>query len=255
MIELDNVSKVFVQSPHDQPPKETLAVSELSFRVETGEALALIGTSGCGKTTTLKMINRLVEPSSGCIRLDGVDTASIEATRLRRKMGYVVQNGGLFPHMTVAQNVGLLNQLEGWSRADLRTRVDELLELVNLPPDKFAKRYPRELSGGQQQRVGVARALALDPKIVLMDEPFGALDPITRDQLHQEFLQLKERLKKTLILVTHDLHEAFLLADKVALMDKGRLIQLGTQQDFREAPKHAFVEQFMHKHLTREEPS
>jgi osmoprotectant transport system ATP-binding protein len=248
VIELVHATKVF----RDPEGRDVVAVDNLSLRVEAGETLALIGTSGCGKTTTMKLVNRLVEPTSGSVRVDDIDVTDWDLTRLRRHIGYVIQTGGLFPHMTVARNVGLLCELEGWGRDRTRDRARELLALVNLPPDEFAGRYPRDLSGGQRQRVGVARALALDPPYVLMDEPFGALDPITRDQLHEEFVQLKARVHKTIMLVTHDMAEAFALADRVALMEAGRLVQVGNEADFRERPASPFVSEFLRNHLGQE---
>ena len=244
MIELDHVRKLF-----GSPGEEVVAVDDVSLAVEAGETVCLIGTSGSGKTTALKMVNRLVEPTSGRILVGGHDVAESDVIRLRRSIGYVIQRGGLFPHLDVAGNVGLLCELEGWKQDDVRRRVGGLLELVNLPPAEFSERFPHELSGGQQQRVGVARALALDPKIVLMDEPFGALDPITREQLHEEFVSLEEKVKKTILLVTHDLAEAFKLGDRVALMDHGRLIQVGTEDDFRERPASEFVAEFVSSHV------
>jgi len=245
LIELESVTKVF-RGPDG---RDVVAVDDLSLRVAEGETLSLIGTSGCGKTTTMKMVNRLVAPTSGTIRVDGEDIAHRDPIRLRRSIGYVIQSGGLFPHMTVARNVGLLCRLEGMDRAAERARAYELLELVNLDPSEYADRYPRELSGGQRQRVGVARALALDPPYVLMDEPFGALDPITRDQVRDEFALLQERVGKTIILVTHDMAEAFRLADRIALMDEGRIVQIGVEEDFRERPATPFVEEFLRSHL------
>ena len=221
----------------------------MSLTVEAGETVCLIGTSGSGKTTALKMVNRLVEPTSGRVLVGGRDVAESDVIRLRRSMGYVIQKGGLFPHLSVANNVGLLCELEGWKRKDAGRRVSELLELVNLPPAEYSERFPHELSGGQQQRVGVAREPPLDPKIVLMDEPFGALDPITREQLHEEFMRLEEKVKKTILLVTHDLTEAFKLGDRVALMDRGRLIQVGTEDDFRQRPANEHVAQFVGSHV------
>ncbi len=244
MIELDRVSKVF-----GAPPGAVCAVDEVSFLVEDGETVCLIGTSGSGKTTTLKMVNRLEEPTSGRIRVDGRDIQDQDVIRLRRSLGYVIQRGGLLPHRTVAENIGLLPRLEGWPAARIRSRVEELLDLVSLPPERFAGRHPHELSGGQQQRVGVARALALDPSHVLMDEPFGALDPLTRDSLQEEFLRLKSRVGKTILLVTHDLAEAFRLGDRVALMHEGRLVQIGTRADLRRRPATPFVEEFLRSHL------
>lgn len=243
MIELDNASKVFASQGED-----VVAVDGMSLRVTEGETVCLIGTSGSGKTTALKMVNRLVEPTGGRVLVGGQDVRETDVIRLRRSMGYVIQKGGLLPHLTVARNVGLLCELEGWSRKDARRRVEELLELVNLPPADFAGRFPHELSGGQQQRVGVARALALDPEIILMDEPFGALDPITRGQLHREFATLEEKVKKTILLVTHDLTEAFALADRVAVMDGGRLLQVGTEDELRRQPADDFVARFVGSH-------
>jgi len=218
--------------------------------VQDGETHCLIGTSGCGKTTTLRMVNRLEDPSAGSIRLGGEEVAELDVYRLRRRIGYVIQTGGLFPHMTVAKNVGIMCELEGWTAQDTRRQVDDLLKLVNLPAEEFAGRYPGELSGGQRQRVGVARALALDPDYVLMDEPFGALDPITRSQIHEEFQQLLVQVHKTVLLVTHDLGEAFKLADRVSIMDQGRLIQTGTEHELKSQPANAFVADFLAGHVT-----
>lgn len=245
MIELLDVSKVFV----DSEGKEVAAVSGLTLDVAAGETVSLIGTSGSGKTTTMKLINRLIEPTSGRVLFDGKDITQWDVIRLRRSIGYVIQRGGLFPHLSVAENIGLLCALEGWPRERTKQRVDELLRLVNLPPEDYAARFPRDLSGGQRQRVGVARALALDPPCILMDEPFGALDPITRDQLHDEFLQLEEQVDKTIVLVTHDMAEAFKLADRVVLMDAGSIVQSGTEEDFRQRPANEFVRQFLQSHL------
>jgi len=241
MIELQGVRKVFAG-----PAGPVVAVDEVTLRVERGRVLCLVGTSGCGKTTTMKLINRLVEPTLGTVRVDGHDVRERDPTRLRRGIGYVVQQGGLFPHMTVARNVGLLCRLEGWSPERTAARVVELLEMVGL--ETLADRYPRALSGGQQQRVSVARALALDPPLVLMDEPFGALDPITRHQLHAEFTDLRTRLNKTIVMVTHDLSEAFTLGDQVALMDGGRVVQTGTEAELRQHPATPFVTDFLHAH-------
>jgi osmoprotectant transport system ATP-binding protein len=245
VIELCNVSKVFDGARGER----VVAVDELSLEVPTGTTLCLIGTSGSGKTTTMKLINRLIEPSSGRVRLGGEDVAGVDVIVLRRRIGYVIQKGGLFPHMTVEANVGLLCRLEGWAPPDVSRRVAELLELVNLPAANFGKRYPRELSGGQRQRVGVARALALDPAYVLMDEPFGALDPITRRQIHEEFLALQARVAKTMVIVTHDMSEAFKLGDRIALMDGGKLVQIGREADFRERPVSDFVVEFLRSHV------
>ena len=202
-------------------------VEGVSFVVPAGETLVMLGRSGSGKTTTLKLINRLNDPSAGEVRVEGKSTRDWDPIRLRRRIGYVIQETGLFPHFDVESNVALVPRLEGWSEERIRPRVRELLEMVGLEPSRFSKRYPKELSGGQRQRVGVARALAADPAIVLMDEPFGALDPITRTELQREFSELVRRLGKTICVVTHDIGEAFALATKIALFKDGRLIELG----------------------------
>jgi osmoprotectant transport system ATP-binding protein len=245
MIEFQEVSKVF--SGHEG--REVVAVDRVSLRVREGETVCLIGTSGSGKTTCMKMVNRLIEPTSGAILVGGERVQDQNPIRLRRQIGYVIQKAGLLPHLTVARNIGLLCKLEGWSKDKIRSRVDLLLDLVNLPPDQYRSRFPLELSGGQQQRVGVARALALDPGYILMDEPFGALDPITRNGLHDEFLRLKEEVKKTTILVTHDLSEAFKLGDRIALLRAGKLVQIGTEDDFRYRPESEFVKDFVQNHV------
>jgi osmoprotectant transport system ATP-binding protein len=194
--------------------------------------MVLLGESGCGKTTTLRLVNRLLMPTSGEVVVEGRATSAWDPIRLRRRTGYVIQEAGLFPHFTVEQNVALVPGLEGWDKARVRARVLELLAIVGLDPDTFANRYPRELSGGQRQRVGVARALAADPPLLLMDEPFGALDPLTRSSLQKEFAELKSRLAKTVIFVTHDVREALMLGSRIALMDKGRIVLLETPQGF-----------------------
>jgi len=214
---------------------ERLAVDGVSFRVEAGELLALVGSSGSGKTTTLKMINRLVTPSAGRVLVDGEDAATLETHLLRRSIGYVFQGVGLFPHMSVGENVAVPLRLAGWEGERARARVTELLELVELDP-QLAPRQPSELSGGQQQRVGVARALAMSPRLMLLDEPFGALDPLTRDRLQQSFLELRRRLDLTAVLVTHDMAEALLLADRVGVMNSGRLVQIGSPAELLRAP-------------------
>jgi osmoprotectant transport system ATP-binding protein len=246
VIRFEAVSRVFPRGESDS----VTALDNLTLDIRAGETLALLGPSGCGKTTTLRLLNRLLEPSSGHIFVDEVDTATVDPVALRRRMGYVVQRGGLFPHLTVARNIGLLPELEGWSRGRIAARVDELLSLVRLPPDEFRDRFPKELSGGQQQRVGVARALALDPEFLLMDEPFGALDPITRKQLQQEFLELDSLIAKTVVLVSHDLDEAFLLGDRVALLNAGRLVQVGTPDDLQNDPSSDWVRSFVHGHAS-----
>lgn len=207
-------------------------VDKLNFQVLQGEVLVLLGRSGSGKTTTMKLINNLLTPSSGEVIVMGKPTTQWNPIQLRRKIGYVIQEIGLFPHFTVEQNVGLVPKLEGWEGDRIQSRVRQLLELVNLDPQHFAKRYPHQLSGGQRQRVGVARALAADPPVLLMDEPFGALDPITRLELQREFGQLQQQLGKTVIFVTHGIQEAFLLASRIGLMQDGRLVELGSPDDF-----------------------
>jgi osmoprotectant transport system ATP-binding protein len=214
---------------------DRLAVDGVSFRVEAGELLALVGASGSGKTTTLKMINRLVSPSAGRVLVEGEDAATMETHRLRRRIGYVFQGVGLFPHMSVGENVAVPLRLAGWNGERARERVTELLSLVELDA-KLASRRPSDLSGGQQQRVGVARALAVSPRLMLLDEPFGALDPLTRDRLQQSFVELRRRLDLTAVLVTHDMAEALLLADRVGVMNDGRLVQIGTPSELLRAP-------------------
>jgi len=207
-------------------------IDRLNLTVHRGEALVLLGESGCGKTTTLKLVNRLLVPTSGDVMVEGKATTDWDAIRLRRRTGYVIQEAGLFPHFTVERNVALVPNLEDWNEARVRQRVGELLSLVGLDPKQFADRYPGELSGGQRQRVGVARALAADPPLLLMDEPFGALDPLTRAALQKEFVELKSRLGKTVIFVTHDVREALLLGSRIALMDAGRIVLLETPTEF-----------------------
>lgn len=207
-------------------------VANLNFTIYQGEALILLGRSGSGKTTTMKLINGLFAPTQGYVRVQGRSTADWNVIKLRRQIGYVIQEIGLFPHFTIARNVGLVPALEGWKPKQIKARVYELLQLVGLDPKQFSDRYPHELSGGQRQRVGVARALAADPPILLMDEPFGALDPITRLELQQEFRRLQQQLNKTVVFVTHDIQEAFVLASRIGLMDTGRLAVLGTPKEF-----------------------
>ena len=207
-------------------------ISHLSFSVHRGETLVLLGESGCGKTTTLKLINRLLLPTSGQVVVEGKTTTEWDAIQLRRRTGYVIQEGGLFPHFTVARNVGLVPSLERADPEKIRSRVDELLSIVGLNPKEFAQRYPGELSGGQRQRVGVARALAAEPPLLLLDEPFGALDPLTRASLQRKFIEISRRLAKTAVFVTHDVREALLLGSRIGLMHKGKLLLLETPEDF-----------------------
>ena len=211
LIRLENVTKTY-------PGTDAPAVGNLTMDVYEGEVLVLVGPSGCGKSTTLRLINRLIEPSSGRIYLHGEDVTDIDASELRRRMGYVIQQVGLFPHRTIAENIATVPKLLGWDKARIADRVDELLELVSMDPATYRDRYPKELSGGQAQRVGVARALAADPEVLLMDEPFGAIDPITRDRLQNEFLRLQQDLKKTIVFVTHDIDEALRIGDRVLLL-------------------------------------
>ncbi len=217
------------------------AVNRVSFTVAEGETLGLIGTSGCGKSTTLKMLNRLIEPTSGRIVIAGKDARQIQPEKLRRRMGYAIQNTGLFPHYTVAENVAVVPRLLQWKEKRIAFRCEELLEMVGLPPGKFASRYPHSLSGGQQQRVGLARALAAEPPIILLDEPFGALDRITRRQIQQEFKQLESLLRKTVVLVTHDIFEAVTLCDRLCVMERGIVQQIGTPKELIFRPNNDFV--------------
>jgi osmoprotectant transport system ATP-binding protein len=208
-------------------------LENISFNIEEGETVVLLGRSGSGKTTTLKLINRLLEPTSGEVLVEGKKTTDWDPIRLRRRIGYVIQEIGLFPHFTVARNVALVPSLEAWPPEKVTARVNEMLSLVGLDPARFASRMPRELSGGQRQRVGVARALAADPSILLLDEPFGALDPITRGEIQKEFRALQKRLGKTMVFVTHDVREAFILADRIGLMQDGHLVTLVSVMEFK----------------------
>jgi osmoprotectant transport system ATP-binding protein len=228
------------------PRQKTNAVDSLTMHIPAGEIVMLVGPSGCGKTTSLKMINRLIEPTSGGITIAGDDIRSRNVDELRRHVGYVIQGGSLFPHMTVAGNIGITPGLLGWEKKRIDNRVEELLELVGLDPARYADRYPRELSGGQQQRVGVARGLAADPPVVLMDEPFGAVDPITRQRLQDELLSIQEELGKTIVCVTHDIDEAVKLGDRIAIFQQGaEIAQYDTPEAVLAAPANRFVEDFV----------
>ena len=237
MVRFEHVSKVYADG--------TRAVKDLNLEVQRGELICMIGPSGCGKTTTLKMVNRLHEPTSGKITVNGKDIMEMNPVELRRSIGYVIQQIGLFPHMTIAQNVELVPRLLGWDKERRRKRVDELLPLVGLDPDRYRKKYPRELSGGQQQRVGVIRALAAEPDLILMDEPFGALDPITRETLQDELKRIQRQLKVTIMFVTHDMNEALKLADRIVVMKDGEIHQIGTPEEILRHPKDEFVAQFI----------
>ena len=234
LIDIDRVSRTFDGG-------RSFAVSDVTLELFPGETLAIVGESGSGKTTTIKMINRLLEPSSGRIVLEGEDTAGMDPVELRRKIGYVLQDVGLFPHWSVFDNVATIPRLKGWSPAEVETRVGELLTMVGLPFRDFRHRMPAGLSGGQKQRVGFARALAGRPSILLMDEPFGALDPITRDVLQREFQKLRHELKLTVVIVTHDMMEALLLADRIAIMRGGRIVEEGTPSVLLKEPKTSYT--------------
>ncbi|GAA5036379.1 hypothetical protein GCM10023258_39290 [Terrabacter aeriphilus] len=238
-IELDGITKTY-------PGQGRSAVEDFSMRVEPGELVMFVGPSGCGKTTTMKMVNRIIEPTSGSIRIDDKDVLSIDPNQLRRHIGYVIQQIGLFPHLTIAENVGAVPRLLGWPKARIADRVEELLTTVQLDPGTFAHRYPKQLSGGQQQRVGVARALAADPPVMLMDEPFGATDPITREKLQAEFLRLQSDIGKTIIFVTHDFDEAIRLGDRIAVLsDRSHIEQFDTPAAILAAPANDYVRSFI----------
>ncbi len=236
MIRLEQVTKYY---------GNTIAVNELSLEVSQGEVCVLIGPSGCGKTTTLRMVNRLIEPTAGHIFINGRDNSQIKPERLRQSIGYAIQSVGLFPHMTVAANIATVPELLHWGKSRIAGRIEELLILVGLNPAEYAWKYPNQLSGGEAQRVGVARALAADPPILLMDEPFGAVDPLTRERLQAQFLRIQQEVKKTTILVTHDLDEAIRLADRIAIMESGKLVQYDTPETILSKPANKFVHDFV----------
>ena len=239
MIRLDRLSKRYPGQRHP-------AVQELSMEIPEGEIVILVGPSGCGKTTTMKMINRIIEPSGGHIFLQGDDVTGVNPDRLRRHIGYVIQQIGLFPHMTIAANIATVPKLLGWKGDRIRQRVDELLELVGMDPSQYRHRYPKELSGGQLQRIGVARALAGDPPVMLMDEPFGAIDPITRERLQNEFLRLQSEIRKTIVFVTHDIDEAIKMGDRIAILREHSIIaQYDTPEHILSAPADDFVAGFV----------
>ncbi|MGH2427698.1 MAG: betaine/proline/choline family ABC transporter ATP-binding protein [Candidatus Limnocylindria bacterium] len=225
---------------------DTPAVTDLTLEIPAGQICVLVGPSGCGKTTTMKMVNRLVEPTSGRVTIDGQDVMSLPAVELRRRIGYVIQQVGLFPHLTVADNVAVVPRLLRWKAQRVKERTEELLDLVGLEPGQYRSRYPNELSGGERQRVGVARALAADPPVMLMDEPFGAVDPIRRDRLQNEFLRLQARVRKTIVFVTHDVDEAIKMADRIAILQRGGILaQYDTPDAILAAPASEFVERFV----------
>ena len=240
MIEARHVQKSF--------PGGVQAVKDVSFRLEKGETLVLVGLSGSGKTTTLKMINRLIEPDSGEIFIDGTDVMNWNPIELRRSIGYVIQGIGLLPHLTIGQNVGMVPKLKGWQKDRIEDQVKKMLCMVGLPPPEFEHRYPHQLSGGQKQRVGVARALAADPETLLMDEPFGALDPLTREELQDEFIKLQKMIKKSVILVTHDIFETFRMGDRIAVMKDGQIEQIDYPETILDQPASEFVKRFVGRH-------
>lgn len=237
MITFENVTKVYEGG--------TKAVNSVSFTIDKGEFFVLIGPSGSGKTTTVKMMNRLIALTEGTISIDGININDYKIDELRWNMGYVLQQIALFPHMTIEENISIVPELKQWKKEDIRHRVNELLDMVGLEPDVYRNRMPNELSGGQQQRIGVIRALAADPEIVLMDEPFSALDPISRERLQEDMLQLKEKINKTIVFVTHDINEAVKLADRICLMKDGKIVQLGTPEELLTNPANDFVRNFV----------
>lgn len=244
MIEFKNVSKKF---------KDVTVLKDITFEIEEGKLVVLIGLSGCGKTTTLKMINRLIKPTTGTITIDGEDISKMDPIELRRNIGYVIQQTGLFPHMTIRENTEIIPRVEKLDNDKINNKTLELMEMVGLD-EEFLDRYPNELSGGQQQRVGVARAFALEPDVILMDEPFSALDPITRNSLQEELVNLQSKVKKTIVFVTHDMSEAIKIADKICIMDKGEIIQYDTPENILKNPVNEFVSEFVGKNRIWESP-
>ncbi|MGH4050795.1 MAG: ABC transporter ATP-binding protein [Clostridium sp.] len=245
MLEFKNIHKTF---------KNQAVIKDISFTVNKGEFVVIVGQSGCGKTTSLKMINKLISPTSGNIYLNGKDILKEDTIKLRRNMGYVIQQTGLLPHMTVGENVGIIPRLEKWTEDQIHTRTIELLEMVHMDPKLYIDRYPCELSGGQQQRIGVARAFATNPDIILMDEPFSALDPITRNQLQDELFNLQQEYKKTIIFVTHDMDEALKLGDRICIMKGGSIVQFDTPEEILNNPADSFVEEFIGKNRIWQQP-
>lgn len=236
MIEFTQVSKSF---------GENKVLEDISINLREGELTALIGPSGCGKTTMLKMINRMLAPTSGTIKVNGEDISSMDPVALRRSMGYVIQQGGLFPHLTIKENIEIIERLQGLPEEEISARTIELMEMVNLPPEEFLDRYPRELSGGQQQRVGVARAFATNPSIILFDEPFSALDPITRNSLQDQLIEIQSKVAKTMVFVTHDMDEAMKIADRICIFYDGHILQYDTPENILKKPANTFVEGFV----------
>lgn len=239
MLSLQNVTKIYSGAGHIK------AVNELSFDLEEGEICTVVGPSGCGKSTAMKMINRLIPITSGKIIINGTDVAHLDTIALRRSIGYVIQNIGLFPNMTIGENIAIIPKLLKWDTRRIDEKVQRLLEIVNLAPEEYRDRYPRELSGGQQQRIGVARAMAGNPPIMLMDEPFGAIDPINREHLQNEFLKIQEKVKKTIVFVTHDINEAIKMGDKICLLKDGELVQFASPEEILTHPKNNFVADFV----------
>ncbi|MFL1663353.1 ABC transporter ATP-binding protein [Bacillus cereus] len=237
MIQFNHVSKSYEDG--------TKAVDSLHLEIKKGEFFVLIGPSGCGKTTTMKMINRLIETTEGSILIDGKDIQQYNINELRWDIGYVLQQIALFPHMTIAENIAVVPEMRQWSKKEIKARVDDLLHMVGLEPDIYRDRMPDELSGGQKQRVGVVRALAANPKIVLMDEPFSALDPLSREQLQKDIVQLQKKIQKTIVFVTHDMQEALSLGDRICIMKEGKVVQLDTPEGIIHNPKNEFVEEFI----------
>ncbi|PGK44028.1 glycine/betaine ABC transporter ATP-binding protein [Bacillus anthracis] len=237
MIQFNHVSKAYEDG--------TKAVDSLHLEIKKGEFFVLIGPSGCGKTTTMKMINRLIETTEGSILIDGKNIQQYNINELRWNIGYVLQQIALFPHMTIAENIAVVPEMRKWSKEEIKARVDELLRMVGLDPDVYRDRMPDELSGGQKQRVGVVRALAANPKIVLMDEPFSALDPLSREQLQKDIVQLQKKIQKTIVFVTHDMREALSLGDRICIMKEGKVVQLDTPEGIINNPKNEFVEEFI----------